>query len=110
MGKIVIIATHVVTDVESAANRILLIREGGDGGGFHQGGALRGPGGEGVRAPDSPGEAKAVEADPDLLVGNISREWETLFVRVICENKPERYEAEPVRPGLEDVYLSCFRE
>ena len=27
-GKIVIIATHVVTDVESVANRILLIREG----------------------------------------------------------------------------------
>lgn len=109
-GKIVIIATHVVTDVESAANRILLIREGemaADSTREELCGALAGKVFE-LRIPQE--KLKAVESDPDLLVGNISRERKTLFVRVICENKPEGYEAEPVRPGLEDVYLSCFRE
>ena len=109
-GKIVIIATHVVTDVESAANRILLIREGemvADSTREELCGVLGGKVFE-LRIPQE--ELKAVEADPAFLVGNISRERETLFVRVICENKPEGYETEPVRPGLEDVYLSCFRE
>ncbi len=109
-GKIVIIATHVVTDVESAANRILLIREGemaADSTREELCGALAGKVFE-LRIPQE--KLKAVESDPDLLVGNISRERKTLFVRVICENKPEGYEAEPVRPGLEDVYLSCFQE
>lgn len=109
-GKIVVIATHVVTDVESAANRILLIREGemvADSTREELCGALAGKVFE-LRIPQE--KLKAVEADPSLLVGNISRERETLFVRVICENEPEGYEAAPVRPGLEDVYLSCFRE
>ena len=109
-GKIVIIATHVVTDVESAANRILLIREGemaADSTREELCGALAGKVFE-LRIPQE--KLKAVESDPDLLVGNISRERKTLFVRVICENKPEGCEAEPVRPGLEDVYLSCFQE
>lgn len=109
-GKIVIIATHVVTDVESAANRILLIKEGemaADSTREELCAALLGKVFE-LRIPQE--KLKDVEKDPAFLVGNISRERETMFVRVICDRKPEGYEAEPVRPGLEDVYLSCFRE
>ncbi len=109
-GKIVIIATHVVTDVESAANRILLIREGemaADSTREELCSALAGKVFE-LKLPQE--KLKEVEGNPAFLVGNISRERETLFVRVICDGKPEGYEAEPVRPGLEDVYLSCFRE
>ena len=109
-GKIVIIATHVVTDVESAANRILLIKEGemaADSTREELCAALLGKVFE-LRIPQE--KLKDVEKDPAFLMGNISRERETMFVRVICDRKPEGYEAEPVRPGLEDVYLSCFRE
>lgn len=109
-GKIVVIATHVVSDVESAAGRILLIKEGemaADSTREELCGALAGKVFE-FAIPQE--RLKAVEADPALLVGNISRERETLFVRVICEDRPEGYEAREMRPGLEDVYLSYFRE
>ncbi|MCI8466320.1 MAG: ABC transporter ATP-binding protein [Lachnospiraceae bacterium] len=109
-GKIVIIATHVVTDVESAANRILLIREGelvADASREEMVTTLSGRVFE-LKIPQS--ELKSLETNPAYLMGNISRERETLFVRVICDGKPEGYEATPVRPGLEDVYLSYFRE
>ncbi len=109
-GKIVLIATHVVTDVESAANRILLIREGemaADSTREELCAALSGKVFE-LKIPQE--KLKDVEGNPAFLVGNISRERETLFVRVICDGVPDGYEAEPVRPGLEDVYLSCFRE
>lgn len=109
-GKIVLIATHVVTDVESAANRILLIREGemvADSTREALAETLSGQVFE-LRIPQE--KLREVEENPAYLVGNISRERETLFVRVICDGKPEGYEAVSVRPGLEDVYLSCFRE
>ena len=50
------------------------------------------------------------EISGQYLVGNVSREGSTLFVRVISENKPEKWAPAPVRPGLEDVYLYYFKE
>ena len=88
-GKIVLIATHVVTDVESAANRILLIREGellADSTREELTASLAGQVWE-IRIPES--ELGAIEKREDFLLGNISREGETLFVRLISEHEPE---------------------
>ena len=109
-GKIVIVATHVVTDVESAANRILLIKEGEMAADSTREELCEALSGKVFELAIPQERLKDVEEDPAFLVGNISRERETLFVRVICDGEPEGYQAEPVRPGLEDVYLSCFRE
>ncbi|MDI9242076.1 ABC transporter ATP-binding protein [Fusibacillus kribbianus] len=107
-GKIVLIATHVVTDVESVANRILLIREGellADSSREELTASLSGM----VWEVTIPQEALE-EISGQYLVGNVSREGSTLFVRVISENKPEKWAPAPVRPGLEDVYLYYFKE
>ena len=109
-GKIVLIATHVVTDVESAANRILLIREGellADSTREELTASLAGQVWE-IRIPES--ELGAIEKREDFLLGNISREGETLFVRLISEHEPEGLPHSAVRPGLEDVYLYYFKE
>lgn len=108
--KIVIIATHVVTDVESVANRILLIREGeliADSTREELTASLAGKVWE-LQVPEE--RLPDITGKEGLLVGNISREGKSLYVRVISETKPETFQAEPVRPGLEDVYLSCFKE
>lgn len=108
--KIVIIATHVVTDVESVASRILLIKEGemiADSTREELTGALAGQVWE-LELPQE--ELGRLTEDPQFLIGNISREGNRLFVRVITKEKPRQWHAAPVRPGLEDVYLYYFKE
>lgn len=110
VGKIVLIATHVVTDVESVANRILLIREGElltDSTREELTARLAGKVWE-LKVPEE--RLSDITASGDCLVGNISREGDLLFVRVIAEQAPEGYTCAPMRPGLEDVYLSYFKE
>ena len=109
-GKIVIIATHVVTDVESVANRILLIREGeliADSTREELTASLAGKVWE-LKIPEE--RLAELTEEKGFLTGNVSREGETLFVRVISEQEPQGFEAEAMRPGLEDVYLSYFKE
>ncbi len=108
--KIVIIATHVVTDVESVANRILLIREGelmADSTREELTAALSGKVWE-LKIPEE--KLPELTEEKGYLTGNISREGDILFVRVIADRRPDGYEAEAMRPGLEDVYLSYFKE
>ncbi len=107
-GKIVIIATHVVTDVESVANRILLIREGimiADSIREELTASLTGKVWE-----LSISQTELSALPKEWLVGTVSREGETLFARVITEKEPEGYSHTYERPGLEDVYLYYFRE
>lgn len=44
------------------------------------------------------------------LVGNIIKERDQVYVRVVSEKKPEEKHVRMVRPSLEDVYLYYFRE
>ena len=109
MDRIVILATHVVSDIEFIAKEILMLKDG------H------------LIAQQRPAEllkqmlgkvfeicVKEDELDTvqqQFLVGNIRRDEENrIWVRVICESAPEPYLCNPVMSSLEDVYLYTFEE
>ena len=103
LHKIVIIATHVVSDVEYIAKEVVLMDRG------HviracprtdlvaelQGKVLE------IRIAEE--ELPAVTER--FKVGNIAKEADGLYVRILSENPPEGMKAVPMRPTLEDVYL-----
>ena len=44
------------------------------------------------------------------LVGNIVKEREWIYVRIVSDTLPQEKNVTIVRPSLEDVYLYYFRE
>ena len=101
--KIVIIATHVVTDVEFIAKEIIMLSEG-----------------EILRSGSPSALLKELDGkvwnlyitDEDLpsaneryKVSNIARDGETVIARVIADSPDERWKRDAVRPNLEDLYL-----
>ena len=100
--KIVLLATHVVPDIEYIASRVILMKEGR------------------VLVNDAPGnilssadgrvvEVVCGESDvPSLVVSckvsNITRIKEGVLLRIVGD-PPPGYKCSPVRPTLEDVYL-----
>lgn len=107
-NKIVIIATHVVSDIEFIAKDILLLKKGE------------------IIASDSPHKLCEVlnnqvyEITSDISnvknickkfkVSNISRDEKNVYIRVISETAPDDYEYITVKPTLEDIYLHYFDE
>lgn len=106
--KIVLIATHVVTDVEFISREILLLKEG-----------------ELIRKAERETlikemNGKVYEIRTDLLdlpriqscylVGNVVKEGKDIYVRVVSETPPKEDSVRKVRPSLEDVYLYHFQE
>lgn len=108
MDKIVIIATHVVSDVEFISKELILLQDG-----FilkkdtreHLTNELKGN----VFELET-----ALEQLPDISrqyqIGNIVGESERVFVRIVGKPDTERYACRMVRPNLEDVYLYYFGE
>ena len=101
--KIVLIATHVVSDVEFISREILLLQKGN---------LLR----QDTRIQlieELEGRVFEVEVSEDALpelsrnylVGGMAQGKQGLYVRVLSEQAPDGYAAQPVRPSLEDVYL-----
>lgn len=106
LNKIVIIATHVVTDIEFIAKEIILIKEG--------------------RIIEKNTPARLIESIKDKVyelevkeeelekiqeeyqVGNIYQSDEGLLIRIITEEVPSQYRFHHVRPVLEDLYLYRF--
>lgn len=108
MHKIVILATHVVSDVEYIANDILLLKDGQ----VHRHDTRSGLTEE-IR--DRVFELKIQERQLEEIsaqfrVGNIIRDGDWLRVRVLADALPEGIPAEKMRPELEDVYLWHFGE
>lgn len=104
--KIVIIATHVVSDIEFIAKEVLLLRQG----------ELIGKGKphelcrtiEGKVYEIMASESELSEISDIYKVGNISMDEHSIYVRVISETEPGGYEFTPVKPELEDLYLYYF--
>lgn len=109
MDKIVIIATHVVSDIEFIAKNIVLMKKGK---------VL------GCKAPSKwleelqgkvfevqSDEETVAELEREYLVCNIRRDNEDkIWVRVITEEEPNMKNYYKVSPSLEDLYLLMFRE
>lgn len=108
LDKIVLIATHVVSDVEYISKEILLLKEGEllcKATREELTGQLRGKVFEvELPAPDLP---HLSQRHP---VGNIAREGDKLLVRILADEPVTARPAREVRPTLEDVYLRCFGE
>ena len=104
--KIVIIATHVVSDIEFIAKEVLLLKQG----------ELIGKGKphelcktiEGKVFEITTTEEKLPEISKNFKVGNISKDEQNIYVRVISENEPSGYRFSAAKPDLEDLYLYYF--
>lgn len=101
--KIVIIATHVVTDIEFIAKEIIMLNSGN------------------IIRSGSPSELlkelegkvwnifitdeELYEVNDKYKVSNISRDTEGVIARIIADSYDGRWKKEAVRPNLEDLYL-----
>lgn len=99
--KIVLLATHVVSDIEYIASQVLLLRS-GETLGIHPTGewldSIQGKVCECVVA-----EEEIEEYKKQYQISNIFRESGGIHLRIISDTPPEQ--AVPVKPMLEDVYL-----
>ncbi len=108
LDKIVIFATHVVSDVEQIAKEIVLIKKGNILGVGSVGSFFSELSGKVFEITVEPGRLKEVERE--FLVRNVSVYDGNMTVRVISEDRPRLYAALEVRPTLEDVYLYWFAD
>lgn len=100
--KIVIIATHVVTDVEFIAKEIVML----------SGGKILRSGSPAKLLTELEGKVWNITVTDEELasvnerykVSNISRDGESVIARVVG-SAPEGWRREAVRPNLEDLYL-----
>ena len=88
--KIVLIATHVVSDIEFISKEILLMKNGK------------------VVDKDCPEALQKKIAGKEFEISNLFRTDGEIVVRVISEQRPEKYRWTEVSPTLEDVYLYEF--
>lgn len=108
LDKIVILATHVVSDVEQIAKEIIMIKKGnilGKGSVQHFFSGLDGKVFELNIEPEQLGEVEGA-----FLVSNVSSYGGRMTVRVISDSSPCTYSFSEVRPTLEDVYLYHFAD
>lgn len=106
-GKTVILATHIVSDVESICDDCLLLR----------GGRLIRTGSPGELCAEAEGrvwDIPASEGEAESLLAahscaNIIKREGGVFVHTVSEEKPADT-ALPAKPGLEDVYMYYFGE
>lgn len=105
--RIVLLSTHIVSDVENMATQVVLMKEGQIVKSGSPDNLIKDLEGRvwGVTVPDT--------ALPDLRklykVGGISRRNGLLEVKIISDEKPLPG-ALSAQPTLEDLYLSCFDE
>lgn len=106
--KVVILSTHIVSDVEYIASRILVMRAGSivSVGTVEE--IVRGVAGRVWECIVTPREADAMAAR--MTVGNLHYDRDGMaVVRLVADGRP-REDARPVEPTLEDVYLYLFDE
>lgn len=105
--KIVVLSTHIVSDVEFIANRILIMRQGSfvmDG---TAGQLVAQAAGRVWECHVDAGQAVAMEAS--MTVANVRYASDGhAVVRVITDSAPTR-DAIPAEPTLEDLYLYIFK-
>lgn len=101
-GRIVILATHIVSDVESIANQVMMMKDG----------RLLRQDSPAHLIRDMEGKVWQVKADDEnaeaflkqYRVSNILREETTVRLRIISDRQPS-VDAVQLQPNLEDVFL-----
>lgn len=105
--RLVLLATHIVSDVEYIANQVLLLKEG-------QLIAQAPPTvlEDGLRGQVWEATVSEQEAQPLFSryeISSLRREGDALLLRILSPKQPVP-NARPVQPSLEDVFLSQFGE
>ncbi|MFD3261699.1 ABC transporter ATP-binding protein [Paenibacillus lentus] len=106
MGRIVLLSTHIVADIESNCRQIAVLNQGGvrfSGDLAHLQAAGQGKVWEGLVE-----DGQFAEMDPMSIVST-RRTEEGLLCRIIAHAPPIGMEAAAVRPTLEDGYLALLR-
>ena len=104
--QIVIIATHVVSDIEYIAKQIILMKEGQLIQQDEPAVILKGMQGKVVERYMT--EEELAAAQQQYKVSNISNDSDGLRVRMVGDSWPEHWREHMARPNLEDVYLYLF--
>ncbi len=106
-NKIVIVATHVVTDIEMIAKEVMFLQDGN----------LRLSGEMSHICDEIPDKVFTIRAEMSsweeistrYIVSHISREGEDVILKVVSDTPPKEHH-EPATPTLEDVYLYLYGE
>lgn len=104
--KIVLISTHVVSDIEFIAKEIILIKEG----------KLVSQDTCNNLTKEIENEVFEVEIEKENLkyfqenyrVSNLYHNDDKIIVRLVTDNPPQNHKIQPVKPTLEDLYLYVF--
>ena len=105
-NKIVLISTHVVSDIEFIAKEIILLKSG----------QLVSHDTCNNLIKEIENKVFEIETDKDNLkyfqdnyrVSNLYHSDDKIIVRTVTDNPPEGYKIQPVKPTLEDLYLYVF--
>ena len=106
-GRIIILSTHIVSDVDYIADEILLMKQGQiieQGTSAHVTGQMNGKVWGYWAEPE-----EAVRLNAAFAVSNLKNEGDKVYLRLISDCCPCEG-AVTVKPGLEDVYLYYFEE
>lgn len=105
-NKIVLISTHVVSDIEFIAKEIILLKSG----------LLVSHDTCNNLIKEIENKVFEIETDKENLkyfqdnykVSNLCHNDDKIIVRTVTDNPPENYKIQPVKPTLEDLYLYVF--
>ena len=107
LDRIVILATHVVSDVEFIAKEILMLKDGCLISQLRPSALLQQMKGKVFEICVAENQVETVQES--YLVGNIRKDEEDrIWVRIITDCMPNRETVREVMPTLEDVYLYTF--
>lgn len=106
--KIILLATHIVSDIEAIAKEIILLKKGNI---VRKGTPIS-------LIQDIKEEVLEIEVTKEQLkevrqkyvVSNIRHTENGFFIKIICRDYDGKYSAKAANPNLEDVYLYHFNE
>ena len=107
-NKIVLISTHVVSDIEFIAKEIILLNKGKLVFKDTAAGLTNRIDGRVFEIDIALGELKEIQSK--YRVSNLFHNEENVTVRIVTDNPPRQYECRDVKPTLEDLYLYVFEE
>ena len=106
--KIVLISTHVVSDIEFIAKEIILLNKGqlvSKDTAINLTKTL-----EGKVFETDISSSELNEIQRKYRLSNIFHNGDSITVRIVSDTKPENYECRNVKPTLEDLYLYVFED
>lgn len=107
-NKIVLISTHVVSDIEFIAKEIILLKSGQLVSHDTCNNLIKEIGNKVFEVEINKEELKYFQGN--YRVSNLYHNGDKIIVRLVTDNTPEEYKMQEVKPTLEDLYLYVFEQ